>query len=657
VNPGIRASAGARVAIICAFALTLLVLATPSPAEAQAGTCTPGDPSWPACVVVDPCIINPTLCPTAPPACTPLTPKPTVRSGKTKVIPALCTGAPTSVAISSGPAHGTATASGLAITYEAPDDFTGTDSFQFTATNGFGTSTPVTQQIEVSATANEAPVCGFVMFPMPMYARVGSTRQFEQTCTDPDGDTLTFSKKTNPMQGTLGEIAQPQEPGGRVRVPYTPNAGAAVPAFDSFVLTANDGHGGTVDVPFMFSLVAATFNSPPFCSGLLGMPGMPLTMVAQYETASTAGTGCADPEGDPMTYAVSTAPTHGSLGFSTADNTLTYTPDAGYEGTDSFQYTASDGSLTSTPLVATVFVTPRSSLPVGFVTTRSGGTISSGALGGSHPIATSVTVPPGTAGGVVTIADSATITESAPSGYSFFGRQIAISAPKASGPDSPLRLTFDLLASELPTGTTAENLDVFRNGALVENCNGPAGHAVPAPCVAAREVLAGGNLRIVVLTVEASKWNFARGPDAPKQDAPADRGGGSGGGDSGGGDAPVRDTRAPAGSLKLASKQTLRTLLKKGLALTVKCDEACTTKVTLKIDRKTAKKLKLKTTVATATVKLTSAGSRKATVKLSAATKRKLKKARSLKLTVSARATDAAGNAKALRTTRLTLKR
>ena len=62
-----------------------------------------------------------------------------------------------------------------------------------------------------------------------------------------------------------------------------------------------------------------------------------------------------DPESDPLTYAISSSPTHGALAGTGA--LLTYTPAAGYTGTDSFAFTVSDGVNTSTPATVSITVT------------------------------------------------------------------------------------------------------------------------------------------------------------------------------------------------------------------------------------------------------------------------------------------------------------
>jgi subtilisin family serine protease len=65
-----------------------------------------------------------------------------------------------------------------------------------------------------------------------------------------------------------------------------------------------------------------------------------------------------DADGDPLTVTNLTQPTNGSVVLN-ADNTVTYSPAAGFSGSDSFTYTANDGTVDST--VATVSVAVGSS--------------------------------------------------------------------------------------------------------------------------------------------------------------------------------------------------------------------------------------------------------------------------------------------------------
>jgi hypothetical protein len=69
-----------------------------------------------------------------------------------------------------------------------------------------------------------------------------------------------------------------------------------------------------------------------------------------------------DPDDDPLTIGSFTQPSNGSVTL-TDDDTLTYTPEAGFTGEDSLVYSASDGELDSDPATVTVIVEPASSTP------------------------------------------------------------------------------------------------------------------------------------------------------------------------------------------------------------------------------------------------------------------------------------------------------
>lgn len=61
-----------------------------------------------------------------------------------------------------------------------------------------------------------------------------------------------------------------------------------------------------------------------------------------------------DPEGDPLSFELVTQPAHGRLGGT--DGRLTYVPDAGYQGDDSFTYRVNDGQLWSEPATVSISV-------------------------------------------------------------------------------------------------------------------------------------------------------------------------------------------------------------------------------------------------------------------------------------------------------------
>jgi hypothetical protein len=90
-------------------------------------------------------------------------------------------------------------------------------------------------------------------------------------------------------------------------------------------------------------------NQAPSCS-----PGEGTTTEG---TALAAGLSCTDPDGDPLSYAVTAGPANGTLSAIAPDGSFTYTPAAGFTGTDSFTFAASDGQATSATETYTVTVT------------------------------------------------------------------------------------------------------------------------------------------------------------------------------------------------------------------------------------------------------------------------------------------------------------
>jgi DNA/RNA endonuclease G (NUC1) len=76
--------------------------------------------------------------------------------------------------------------------------------------------------------------------------------------------------------------------------------------------------------------------------------------VAEDGTKTITLTGT-DAEGNTLTYAVASGPSHGTL--SGTGNSLSYAPDANYYGSDSFTFTVSDKYLTSTAATVSITVT------------------------------------------------------------------------------------------------------------------------------------------------------------------------------------------------------------------------------------------------------------------------------------------------------------
>jgi len=88
---------------------------------------------------------------------------------------------------------------------------------------------------------------------------------------------------------------------------------------------------------------------PPVCSNV--------ARAVARDFATLLPLTCADEDGDPLTRSIASGPAHGSLGpVDQATGTVTYTPDPGYTGPDSFGFQAADASGDSNTATASLTV-------------------------------------------------------------------------------------------------------------------------------------------------------------------------------------------------------------------------------------------------------------------------------------------------------------
>ncbi len=162
-------------------------------------------------------------------------------------------------------------------------------------------------------------------------------------CNDPDlGDTLTYAVVTPPAHGSVVD-------NGDGTATYTPNPGYAGP--DQFTFKANDG---TSD-----SNVATAFlqiDTPPTCSNNRKTVQSGRSVVISIDDDIL----CDDADNPPsLDIFFDTDPAHGILRDGPG-NDVTCTPDAGFVGTDSFLYSASDEwGIPSNEGTMTITVTPK----------------------------------------------------------------------------------------------------------------------------------------------------------------------------------------------------------------------------------------------------------------------------------------------------------
>jgi endonuclease I len=243
-------------------------------------------------------------------------------------------GDPLSYSIAARPAHGSVRLAGDKATYTPERDFHGTDSFTFTASDPSTVSSPATVSLTVTP-VNDAPVAR----PASATTRQSAPVTLTLSGSDVDGDALTYALAAQPAHGTVsltGALAT-----------YTPAAGFS--GSDTFTWTVSDGAATTTGT----ATVTVTANQRPTAASV--------SATTTEDGAVTIPLAGSDADADPLTYATVTTPAHGTV--EVAGTTATYTPDAGFSGTDTFTYTASDGLATSEPATVTVTVSPVNHAP------------------------------------------------------------------------------------------------------------------------------------------------------------------------------------------------------------------------------------------------------------------------------------------------------
>lgn len=121
-----------------------------------------------------------------------------------------------------------------------------------------------------------------------------------------------------------------------------------------------------------------------------------------------------------------------------------------------------------------------------------------------EPVEVGITTP--NAGGISIVTLSSTAIEDESNDFTYLGNQVSINAPSATA-SNPLVIDFRVDASKIPADLLSINLlNIKRNNVIVSNCNPLTSTATPDPCVANRELLADGDVKITVRTSEASIW-------------------------------------------------------------------------------------------------------------------------------------------------------
>lgn len=261
---------------------------------------------------------------------------------------------PASVTVVAAPANGGAsvnTANGV-ITYTPDPDFNGSDSFTYTVDDLHGgTSAPRTVSITVTA-VNDAPEAE---------GDAASTDEDTPLLIDVAGNDTDVDDGDAVDPATIVIVTLPADGSavletGEVR--YTPDADFS--GTDQFTYTIEDGQGAVSNVATVMINVAGV-NDAPQAADDTAATDEDLAVVIDVLVNDTDVDGVLDP----ASAAVLDAPEHGTTAVDALSGAITYTPEADFNGTDTFTYAVRDnGGGTSAAATVTVTVASVNDAPV-----------------------------------------------------------------------------------------------------------------------------------------------------------------------------------------------------------------------------------------------------------------------------------------------------
>jgi DNA/RNA endonuclease G (NUC1) len=249
--------------------------------------------------------------------------------------------------IVSGPSHGSLSGTNGNETYTPAPDFNGTDTFTWNASDGTRTSNTATVTISVLE-VNDAPT-----------ATADSKSTDEDTALTFAASDLTANDSTGPSNEssqtlTVTSVSSTVDTHGSValdggNVTYTPAPNYNGSASFTYQVCDNGFTAGLSDSLCTTSTVNVTVNSindGPTASNDSATTDEDTPVTIDVLANDT------DADNDSLTITAVSTPSHGGAVIS--NGKLVYTPNANYNGGDSFTYTITDGQLSAT---ATVNVT------------------------------------------------------------------------------------------------------------------------------------------------------------------------------------------------------------------------------------------------------------------------------------------------------------
>jgi len=243
---------------------------------------------------------------------------------------------PLSFLITAQPSNGNLTldAANMSVVYKANTGATGVDSFKFKVNDG-STINGDSNEATVTILVNEPPVASNKTMTPAQKNKVVAIDLTAST-SDVDGDALTLLISKQPLNGTLSVASN-------FTVKYTPKENYA--GKDSFIYRVKDVNG-------LYSKTAVVsltvLNKVPTVKNQ--------SFTLKQDTKKDIILEAKDADKDTLKLTITQKPTHGSLKI-VSGFLVSYTPNKGYVGTDSFKYKVNDKTIDSAEATVNLTVT------------------------------------------------------------------------------------------------------------------------------------------------------------------------------------------------------------------------------------------------------------------------------------------------------------
>lgn len=245
--------------------------------------------------------------------------------------------------LAEAPTHGSVVVDAAtgAFVYSPDADYSGSDRFVVTISDGHGATATSTISVDVMA-IQDAPVSSDQRLATEEDAALAGT----VTATDADGDAVSYDLDRVPSHGSVVLDA------ATGAFTYTPD-----PDYhgnDDFVVVVRDAYGNFTNATITVDVAAV--NDAPLTADQAYVPFEDLAVTSRIFAS--------DADGDTLSYSVASGPTHGTLVLEPVTGWFTYTPAANFHGNDSFSVTIDDGHGGSATRTVSLAVQAENDAPV-----------------------------------------------------------------------------------------------------------------------------------------------------------------------------------------------------------------------------------------------------------------------------------------------------